>query len=192
MDIPTETINLLFAIGTIGLQVVALGLLAAFLIPRTTLAQRTSHLLRFALPAAFAVTTFGVLISLFYSEIVGYPPCSLCWLQRVFLYPQPIILGIALWHHDRRAADYVMVLSALGAVVALYNYYIQMGGVSGFACPTGGEVADCTRRYVFAFNYITIPMMSLTTFIVLALTMLHVRRLSAPVIEDNTFNTSSL
>jgi disulfide bond formation protein DsbB len=180
MELPIDTINALFALGTIGLQVLALILLVAFLVPGEQLVSYVQPLLPYALPAAFLVTVGGVLISLLYSEVIGYPPCSLCWLQRVFLYPQPVILGIALWQRDRSAALYVLVLSVLGALVALYNYYIQMGGVSGFACPTGGEVADCTRRYVFAYNYITIPMMSLTTFVVLALSMLHYWRLSDP------------
>ena len=51
------------------------------------------HVLKLSL----VVVLSGIFGSLFYSEIAGYTPCALCWWQRVFLYPQAIILGIALF-----------------------------------------------------------------------------------------------
>lgn len=40
----------------------------------------------------------GVLIgSLYMSEVLNYQPCTLCWCQRICLFPLPILLGIALY-----------------------------------------------------------------------------------------------
>ena len=44
--------------------------------------------------AASIVAMFG---SLYFSEIKQYEPCSLCWYQRIIMYPFTIIIGIALF-----------------------------------------------------------------------------------------------
>ena len=37
-------------------------------------------------PIGFFVTFGGMFLTLFYSQVLGYAPCDLCWYQRVFLY----------------------------------------------------------------------------------------------------------
>ncbi|MSZ34037.1 MAG: disulfide bond formation protein B, partial [Actinobacteria bacterium] len=54
----------------------------------------------FALPLAAAVTTTCLLGSLYFSEIVNYKPCRLCWFQRTMMYPLAIILIIAALRKD--------------------------------------------------------------------------------------------
>ncbi len=98
--------------------------------------------------------------SLFYSEIIGYEACVLCWWQRVFLYPQLVLFAVALWKSDRSVFAYSAVLSALAGVIALYQSYVYMGGISLLPC-TAVEGA-CSKIYVMEFGYITIPVMSLT------------------------------
>src|SRR5579859_2546202 len=44
---------------------------------------------------SFLVALAGVGGSLFYADIAGFQPCLLCWWQRIFLYPQAILLLIA-------------------------------------------------------------------------------------------------
>ena len=41
------------------------------------------------------------LMTLVYSEGFGFVPCGLCWLERVFLYPQVFILGMALFYKEK-------------------------------------------------------------------------------------------
>src|SRR3989338_8612975 len=59
-----------------------------------------------ALPLTFIVSLTAVLGSLFYSEIIGFEPCVLCWWQRIFLYPIVIIAGTALWRGKSEAFSY--------------------------------------------------------------------------------------
>jgi len=113
---------------------------------------------------------FGVLISLgavagslFYSEIVGYEACVLCWWQRVFLYPQLVLFSAALWRSDRSVFNYSIALSLLAGVIALYQAYVYWGGASLLPC-TAAEGA-CSKIYVMEFGYITIPVMSLTVIL---------------------------
>lgn len=107
--------------------------------------------------------------SLFYSEIAGFPPCSLCWYQRIFIYPQIILLGGALLWRDRAIARYILPLSIIGTVIALYNSYLQYGGSPLIPCGTDPTAIDCAQRLIFEFGYITLPLMSLTAFILLVL-----------------------
>src|SRR3989338_2063143 len=57
---------------------------------------------------ACLVSLIAVVSSLFYSEIVGFEPCVLCWWQRIFLYPLVVLFGIALWRKDRSVFIYAV------------------------------------------------------------------------------------
>ena len=125
---------------------------------------------------AFIVAIISTVGSLFYSQIAGYAPCELCWYQRIFMYPQVVLLGIALWRKDRNIIDYSIALSLVGFFIALYQNYINYGGVSAY-CQILGMGVSCTKRYTYEFGYITIPMMALTAF-VLVIVFLWMQRMS--------------
>ena len=46
-----------------------------------------------AMWAAALIATLG---SLYFSEIKGYIPCTMCWYQRIFMYPIVLIGLVAL------------------------------------------------------------------------------------------------
>ena len=60
---------------------------------------------------AWAASIIAMLGSLFFSEIRQYEPCTLCWYQRILMYPLPIIIGIALIRKDYWISFYTMILS---------------------------------------------------------------------------------
>lgn len=111
------------------------------------------------------VSTLG---SLFLSEIAGWNPCKLCWLQRIFMYPQLILLVIALWRQDRSIAPYILALAVIGLVIASYHYIIQLQNIvasplnPATPCDASGE--SCVKTPFIVFGYVTIPMMALTGF----------------------------
>jgi disulfide bond formation protein DsbB len=114
----------------------------------------------------FAFVISAVIGSLAYSEIAGFPPCELCWIQRIFMYPQAILVGLAMWWHDKKIVDYLLTLSILGAVVAFYHSLVHWGfGAGLLACTAGG--GECAKVYVLEYGYITIPFMSFSTFVYL-------------------------
>lgn len=117
---------------------------------------------------AFFISLFATAFSLFYSEIAGFEPCKLCWFQRIFMYPQVLLLGLAWLKKDFKIANYGLALAVTGGLIALYHNYIYYGGTSIFPCDAFGLGVSCTRRYVFEFGFITIPLMSLTIFLLVA------------------------
>ncbi len=167
-----ESLNYLVALGAVGMQVLAVALFALFFVRKDF--PRLERLVgEWGLWAAFALTLFSVVMSLVYSEYFGITPCSLCWFQRIFLYPQTILFLMAAWKRDRYIADYSIVLSVLGGAVALYQHYIQMVGESPLPCPAGG--GDCVKRFLFEFGYVTFPLVSFSLFALLIVLMLYVR-----------------
>ena len=118
-----------------------------------------------ALLLSFVIVLTATISSLTYSDIIGYEPCKLCWLQRTFMYPQVIILGLALWKKDKNIEDYPLALSAIGAFIASYHYLLQLGVAPALPCSAVGYSVSCAQRFVMQYGYITIPMMALTTFV---------------------------
>ncbi|MEK7464217.1 MAG: disulfide oxidoreductase [Patescibacteria group bacterium] len=127
---------------------------------------------KYAFIIAFIVALASTLGSLFYSDIAGYEPCKLCWFQRIFMYPQAIILGMALWRKDKNIGIYSLVLSVVGAIIAGYHYLLQLGIAPSLPCSAVGYSVSCSQRFIMEYGYITIPMMSLTAFVLIIIAMM--------------------
>lgn len=126
----------------------------------------------YGLVGAFALSFLSSVMTLVYSEVFGFVPCGLCWLQRVFLYPQVFMLGLAVYTKDKAVARYGIILSIPGVVISLYQHYLQIGGKEFIACPTTGAGANCAERTLFEFGFMTFPLMS--TFLFLFLIALYI------------------
>ncbi|MEX0651843.1 MAG: disulfide bond formation protein B [Candidatus Paceibacterota bacterium] len=173
----TETVtqlNFLLALSTIFMQLGVVVLTYLFFFERDSAFLKLIG--KYGIPVAFLLSLGGLLLSLLYSEVFGFVPCGLCWLQRVFLYPQVILFGIALFKKETYIADYVIGLSLVGSVVALYQHYLQMGGTELLGCPVVGAGADCAKRILFEFGYITFPLMSFSVFILTIALMILVKK----------------
>lgn len=113
---------------------------------------------------AFIVALIATLGSLFYSEVLGYQPCTLCWYQRILMYPQVILLGLAFWKRDKGIIDYALALSGVGAVIAAYHHLMQIGVVKAGSCGVVGYSVSCAKVFVMHLGYITLPLMALSAF----------------------------
>ena len=82
------------------------------------------------------------------------------------MFPLSIILGIAYFTKDKGIEKYVMSLSVIGGLIAIYHYFTQRFQLSTSCLP--GEEA-CTRIYTFAYGYITIPVMAASAFALIIL-----------------------
>jgi disulfide bond formation protein DsbB len=127
----------------------------------------TSRSLELALLVSITAT-FG---SLYFSEVRGLTPCKFCWLQRIFMYPLPLILGSAYLRKAKDVFYYVLPLSLIGMVLGVYHYYIQMNPQPLAPCSTVGFSVSCSEKFISHFGYITIPFMSLTAFTLISLFM---------------------
>jgi Disulfide bond formation protein DsbB len=118
--------------------------------------------------AAFVVAAVATGGSLFYSEVVGYIPCELCWFQRVCMYPLSIILLLmAIWGADR-AARYVLALPVVGAGVSIYHMLIGYHViVEPAACGRSG--GGCGLNWIEreSFGYLQIETLAFTAFLLI-------------------------
>ena len=126
-----------------------------------------------ALFLAFAAGLIATLGSLYFSEIKGYEPCSLCWYQRILMYPFTIILAIAIIKKDNEIALYTSVLSLIGACISTYHVLIQKVPFFTDKAASCGRI-PCTGDYINWFGFITIPMLALIAFIIIFVCSIYV------------------
>lgn len=173
-----DTLNFVLGLGTLAMQVGAAVLLLTYFFPSLVpQAERLASLTeKRGLGLVFLLTAGGIALTLFYSDVLGFEPCPLCWWQRIFLYPQAILFGMALGREQYRAAaiDFSIVFSVFGAAIALYQHALQMLPSGSLPCPATG--ASCAQRLVFEFDYITFPLMAFSLFVFLIAVMLFVRK----------------
>ncbi|WP_116480683.1 disulfide bond formation protein B, partial [Bacillus wiedmannii] len=50
---------------------------------------------------SFLVSLVATIGSLYFSEVKGYVPCSLCWYQIIFMYPIPLLIFISILINDK-------------------------------------------------------------------------------------------
>jgi disulfide bond formation protein DsbB len=130
-----------------------------------------------------AVTIGSVILSLVYSEYFGFVPCSLCWLQRIAVYPQALLSVLAFRLRDETHFPvYGIGLSIFGVAVALYQYVYQMlpkdvvTSHTIMPCLADGSNADCAVKVIDVFGFITFPLISAVTFAFLIIVYLYMLR----------------
>lgn len=152
--------NLVLGIGAIALVIISfVTFFVLFFGPKKNkfLAFIDKHFLELG----FFISLSGTIFSLIYSEVINFAPCYLCWWARVFLYPQVILFGIALWSRDRKVIHYVIPLLFMGFLVSVYhNITYYFGNIDSAPCDATG--VSCSQRLVSEFGgLISIPTLSL-------------------------------
>jgi len=109
------------------------------------------------------IATFG---SLFFSEVMSFIPCTLCWYQRICMYPLSIILLIGMLKRDKMVFIYAFPFVLLGFLFAIYHNLIHYEIVPENASPCVMGV-PCSTKYIEWFGFITIPFLSLSAFVLI-------------------------
>jgi disulfide bond formation protein DsbB len=124
------------------------------------------------------IASVSALGSLFFSEIMEFPPCALCWYQRIFMFPMVLILIAGLFPFDKNIIRYALPLASVGWGFAFYHYLLYSGFIPESIQPCSQGVS-CSETYLDLFGFITIPMLSLISFstIIILLAVLK-RRIS--------------
>ncbi len=141
-----------------------IGLLVALLLPplRRPLLAAASGSENLLVGAAAATAFLASAGSLYYSEVVGFVPCILCWYQRIAMYPLVLVLGVGALRRDRAAWTYGVPLAAVGLLIALYHITIQFRPALDVGVCTAG--VSCTARYLAIFGFVSIPVMAAGAF----------------------------
>lgn len=171
----------LFSTGTLLLDIACVGLVLLFVLgfinPKNKAVKRMKSLISdnyvVLVLVASALATAG---SLTLSEVVNFSPCKLCWYQRIAMYPIAIISFIGLITNDRKIKKYILTLSIVGIVIAVYHVLLQFFPTT-FQC--NDEIAKCSAIQFTQYGYITIPVMSFSFFlfiILVSIVTLEVRK----------------
>ncbi len=119
---------------------------------------------------AWAMAFFSMVGSLFFSEVLKLPPCILCWYQRIFMYPLVFIIGVGIIKKDKHLPLYVLPLSIIGGLIALFHSLLQWKVIPDAIAPCAQGVS-CTTVQINLLGFITIPSMSLAAFLIITACM---------------------
>ncbi len=166
-----NTAAIFFALLTIAANAATIGIVVVGLTGTTDAgagvrAKVFGAFSRLELWLAWIVATVATLGSLYLSEVQHLIPCTLCWYQRIAMYPLSIILLIAAIRRDHGIRVYVAPLAIIGGSISVYHRLIQAypSLATGAACDRS---APCTAAYIEKFGIITIPYMALSAFLLI-------------------------
>ena len=120
---------------------------------------------------AWVIVLTGTVGSLFFSEVMQYPPCVLCWYQRIALYPLIIIIGAGIIMRDGRMKYYALPVCLAGLLISIYHNLLYYGVIPESMAPCTQGV-PCNAIQFEWLGFITIPLMSLMAFVAVALCLL--------------------
>lgn len=118
------------------------------------------YILKFLLLVVSGVATFG---SLYFSEILKLPPCSLCWYQRLFMFPFFLITLLQIIRDDFEDLFFQFVFGTVGLAIAIYHNLLYYNFIENIVpCSQG---VSCTSKQIEWFGFVTIPLLSLIAFV---------------------------
>lgn len=130
---------------------------------------------QYALFISWVIALVAMLGSLYFSEIRHFVPCTLCWYQRICMYPLVLILGIGSFQNDFNVKKIALPISLIGLLISTWHYLEQK--VPAFAeikpCTQG---VPCSSEYINIFGFITIPFLAGTAFLLISLILIFTKK----------------
>jgi len=186
MDV--STVTLLYGVAALVGVVILIWLSLMFVASRLSapagygFERFRERLTPFALVGAFSVALLAMLGSLYFSEIAHYTPCTLCWYQRIAMYPLVLLLGIAAWRRDFGIRLYAIPLATIGAIIAAYHYLLEwFPQIDTGACTVG---IPCTQVWFRQFGFVSLPLLALIAFLLVIAFLLLADRGAAAAETD--------
>lgn len=152
-------------VGIVILVWFALMFLASRVSPAigASYARLREQLSRYAIAGAWVTASLAMVGSLYFSEMANYPPCTLCWYQRIAMYPLVLLLAIAAFRRDIGHRLYAIPLAAVGAAIAAYHYLLEwFPQIDTGAC---SAAVPCTQVWFREFGFISLPLLALIAFL---------------------------
>ena len=126
--------------------------------------------------AAWLIASASTLGALFFGEVMRLPTCTLCWYQRIFMFPLALILPLGLFPFDRKVVRYALPLAIGGWLVAVFHQLLVAGVIPEDIRPCTQGV-PCSQTVIEWFGFLTIPLLSIAAFslIIVLLVLTHLR-----------------
>lgn len=112
---------------------------------------------------AWTLALIGVMGSLFFSEVMNFIPCSLCWYQRIFMYSLLLVLTFGIAKDKENTREFALVLSVPGLVLSIYHNLLQWGIIPKDITPCSQGVS-CSDKWINWLGFISIPFLSMMAF----------------------------
>jgi disulfide bond formation protein DsbB len=183
----SEVINTGYAVLALIADAMVLLTLIFFLVSRGSSSARErwgsfrSAVTPFAVQMAWIIAVLATFGSLFLQYEENLQPCDFCWFQRICMYPLSLLLGIAAFRGEIGTAKrYLLGLSGVGSVLAIYHY--QLEHVPHEASVCGGAV-PCNVAVINIFGFISVPFLSMAAFLLIS-TLLLLARSGSEDYED--------
>jgi disulfide bond formation protein DsbB len=113
--------------------------------------------------AAWLLAVIATLGSVFFGEVMKLPPCTLCWYQRICLFPLTAVLAVGIVLRDEKVLAYALPLVLAGLGFALYHNLLYYGVIPEALAPCT-EGVSCSERQVQWLGFVDIPLMALLAF----------------------------
>lgn len=121
--------------------------------------------------AAWLIALSSTLGSVFFGEVMKLPPCTLCWYQRICLFPLSVVIAAGIVLRDRNLPTYALPLVVVGLGISVYHNLLYYGVIPESLSPCTQGVS-CSTRQIEWLGFITIPMLALASFASLLATLL--------------------
>jgi disulfide bond formation protein DsbB len=121
---------------------------------------------KYAIKIAFVQSLIATAGSLFFSEVMKFTPCKLCWYQRICMYPLTLIFAAGLYRKDKNIVWYALPLAVVGLSISIYHNLIYYGVITekSLLCVPG---FSCISKYITWFGFVSIPLLAFTAFTVI-------------------------
>ena len=120
-------------------------------------------------------TLFAVAGSLFFSEVMHFPPCVLCWYQRIPMFSLAVVLATAVYFQDKKVLRYAFPLWALGIAIASYHLLVYYHLVPESITPCSQGVS-CSERQIAWFGFVSIPLLSFSAFLLVGVGLFALKK----------------
>jgi len=120
---------------------------------------------------SFLIASIAAFGSLFFSEVMGFVPCTMCWYQRIFMYPLVLIFLINLLYPDDDIFKYSISLVITGLAFSIYHNLLLFGIIPESAVPCASGI-PCSTEYINWLGFITIPLLSFTAYLMLLILLI--------------------
>ncbi|MCY0150675.1 MAG: disulfide bond formation protein B [Hoeflea sp.] len=112
---------------------------------------------------AFIIALAATLGALFIGEVLGQMPCTLCWYQRIAMFPLVPIIGLSIWRSDGMARLYSPPLALAGLALAGWHSGLYAGWIPQVIAPCTKDGPSCSGPAQIILG-LPIPYLSLIAF----------------------------
>lgn len=162
-----EILNYWFSVGTIAVFLLVAFFLGLYFVRKNYVIKLFDVPFagtRAVMSKGLFVSIFALVVTMYYSEVLFYEACMLCWMARVFIYAQIPLFAVGMYLKDKKVYLYSMAMSGVGFVIALYHHMLQLGYSPYKPCSAAPFAVDCAKPSFVEFGFVTYPLMAVALF----------------------------